>query len=91
MGLIVSPLAEVPMVVEALRPSHIVTLLDPGEPMERPRSIAHIEELPPKWQLTRRTGRPISAVTYSPTYWWEAPWKPYLRTPKSSRHSGGTP
>lgn len=40
MGLIVSPLAEVPMVVEALRPSHIVTLLDPGEPMERPRSIA---------------------------------------------------
>ena len=40
MGLIVSPLAEVPMVVEALRPSHMVTLLDPGHQIERPPSIA---------------------------------------------------
>jgi predicted protein tyrosine phosphatase len=39
MGLIISPLAEVPMVVEALRPSHMVTLLDPGHEMQRPPTI----------------------------------------------------
>lgn len=40
MSLIVSPLSEVPLVVEALRPSHMVTLLDPGHEIERPPSIA---------------------------------------------------
>jgi predicted protein tyrosine phosphatase len=40
MVLIVSPLADVPMVVEAFRPSHMVTLLDPGHQIERPPSIS---------------------------------------------------
>lgn len=40
MSLIVSPLGDVPMVIEARRPSHLVTLLDPGHALEWPESIA---------------------------------------------------
>ncbi len=57
---------------------------------DRPRSIAHIDELPPRWQLTSFIGRPSISVTRSPMNWCDAPWKPYFTTP-SSRHCPGTP
>jgi hypothetical protein len=58
--------------------------------MDVPRSIAHIDELPPMWQLIRRAWRPSSSAQRSATYWCDAPWNPYFITP-SARHSAGTP
>src|ERR1039457_2470789 len=57
---------------------------------DRPPSIAHIDELPPRWQLTSFTRRPNIAATRSPMYRCEAPWNPYFATPSSS-NAPGTP
>jgi predicted protein tyrosine phosphatase len=37
--LIISPLSDVPVVIEALKPSHMVSLLDPGHTIARPSTI----------------------------------------------------